>query len=165
MNALALFFFPLIMAYAASSDLLTMRISNRLIAALVIGFAVVALLMHMPLFDVGQHLAAGAIVLGFAFAFFAFGWIGGGDAKLASASVLWLGLGATTPYLIYASLLGGALTLFILMARRWPLPERLAAISWIDRLHNNKSGIPYGIALALAGLVVAARAPWAAGII
>ncbi len=58
------------------------------------------------------------------------------------------------PYLIYASLLGGALTLFLLAARRLPLPEVLRRVKWIDRLHDNKSGVPYGIALAAAGLLV-----------
>ena len=38
--------------------------------------------------------------------------------------------------------------------RRWPLPEALGRIKWIDRLHDSKGGIPYGIALAAAGLLV-----------
>ena len=41
------------------------------------------------------------------------GWIGGGDAKLAAVTVLWLGLGHLADYLVYASLLGGALTIAI----------------------------------------------------
>jgi prepilin peptidase CpaA len=94
------------------------------------------------------------LVLVFAFAFFAFGWIGGGDAKLIAATTLWLGFGMMLPYLIYASLLGGALTLLLLAARRWPLPQRLRDIRWIDRLHDSKSGVPYGIALAIAGILV-----------
>ena len=101
-----------------------------------------------------MNLACAAIVLVFAFAFFAFGWIGGGDAKLIAATTLWLGLGIMLPYLIYASLLGGALTLLLLAARRYPLPEKLRAIKWIDRLHDSKTGVPYGIALAIAGLLV-----------
>lgn len=150
----ALLVFPLLMAYAASSDLLTMRISNKLVLLLVGGFFVLALFIGMPLSDIGMHIACAALVLVFAFAFFAFGWIGGGDAKLVSATTLWLGFGIMLPYLVYASLLGGALTLYLLAARRWPLPERLRRIPWIDRLHDSKSGVPYGIALAAAGLLV-----------
>ena len=45
-----------------------------------------------------------ALVLVGAFAFFSFGWIGGGDAKLAAATSLWLGFGLTLPYLVYAAL-------------------------------------------------------------
>ncbi|MDP2626103.1 MAG: NAD(P)-binding domain-containing protein, partial [Candidatus Rokubacteria bacterium] len=49
-----------------------------------------------------------------------------------------------------AALLGGALTLAILIARRCPLPATLTSIGWIGRLHDSKSGVPYGIALAVA---------------
>ena len=142
------------MAFAASSDLLTMRISNRVVLLLVGGFFVVAHAAGLPLETIGMHLAAAGLVLAGAFAFFAFGWIGGGDAKLAAATTLWLGFGMTLPYLVYAGLLGGALTLAILAVRRWPLPEAVGRIRWIDRLHDSKSGVPYGIALAAAGILL-----------
>jgi prepilin peptidase CpaA len=58
------------------------------------------------------------------------------------------------PYLVYAALLGGGLTLLILAVRRYPLPAWLARHKWIDRLHDNKSGVPYGITLAIAALLV-----------
>ena len=153
-SALALFIFPLLMAFAASSDLLTMRISNRLVLVLAAAFLVVAVLMGLPLPQLGMHLAGGLLVLCVAFVFFAFGWIGGGDAKLAAATALWVGFGDLPPYLVYAALLGGALTLAILLARAWPLPAALTGIGWIGRLHDRKAGIPYGIALALAGILV-----------
>ena len=151
---LALLVFPLLMAFAASSDMLTMRISNRLIALVIAAFFVLAFAVGLPFETIGMHLACAALVLVFSFAFFAFGWIGGGDAKLVAATTLWLGFGMMLPYLVYASLLGGALTLLLLAARRWPLPERLRSIGWIDRLHDSKTGVPYGIALAAAGLLV-----------
>jgi prepilin peptidase CpaA len=146
--------FPLLMAFAASSDLLTMRISNRLVLATVLAFFVVALVAGLPLDVIGMHMACAALVLVVGFAFFAFGWIGGGDAKLAAATTLWLGFGMMLPYVVMASLLGGALTMGILAARRWPLPERLQKIVWLDRLHDKKTGVPYGIALAAAGLLL-----------
>jgi len=150
----ALLIFPLLMAFAASSDLLTMRISNVLVLVLVAGFFVMAMMVQMPVETLLAHVACAAIVLVVAFSFFAFGWIGGGDAKLAAATTLWLGFGLMLPYLVYSGLLGGALTLLILAVRRWPLPAALGKITWIDRLHDNKQGVPYGIALAAAGLLV-----------
>lgn len=153
-SIVALLVFPLLMAFAASSDLLTMRISNKLVLALVLGFLALALLVGLPLEVIGMHFACAAIVLVAGFAFFALGWIGGGDAKLAAATTLWLGFGMMLPYIIYASLLGGALTMILLAARRWPLPDKIRRIAWIDRLHNQKTGVPYGIALAAAGLLV-----------
>jgi len=153
-NYLLLFLFPLGMAYAASSDLLTMRISNKVVLALFISFFPVALAMGMPVQQIGLHIAAAVAVLGVAFGLFAMGWVGGGDAKLAAVTGLWLGFGLTLPYLIYASLFGGGLTLAILMLRKWPLPAKLTQIAWISRLHHHKTGIPYGIALAASGLLI-----------
>ncbi len=156
-NTIALLLFPLLMAFAASSDLLTMRISNRLVLLIVIGFLVLALVVGMPLNDPMaflMHIACAAVVLVVGFALFAFGWIGGGDAKLAAATTLWLGFGQTLPFLVYAALFGGGLTLVILALRRLPLSPMIARFAWLERLHNNKSGVPYGIALAVAGIVV-----------
>jgi prepilin peptidase CpaA len=150
----ALFIFPLLMAYAASSDLLTMRISNKMVLSLIVGFFIVALIAGLPPAEIGMSLVAGVIVLVLFFSFFAFGWIGGGDAKLIAATTLWFGFGGMLPYVIYASLLGGALTLTLLAVRRWPLPYQFKTIVWIDRLHDQKTGVPYGIAMAAAGLLV-----------
>ncbi len=153
MSYLALLFFPLAMALAASSDLLTMRISNRLVLVLVAGFFLIALAVNLPLQQVAMHVAAALTALAVGFALFALRWIGGGDAKLAAATTLWLGFGLSLPYLLYAAALGGVLTLCILMLRRIPLTPLIARWEWLERLHDKKSGVPYGIALAAAGLL------------
>jgi prepilin peptidase CpaA len=154
LSTAALLIFPILMAYAAFSDLLSMRIANWLVLVIVIAYGALAYFTGLEWSEIGTACAAAAIVLAIAFAFFAFGWIGGGDAKLVAATTLWIGLGLLLQYLIYAALLGGALTLIILSLRRYPLPSWLARHSWLDRLHNPKSGVPYGIALAAAGLLV-----------
>ena len=149
----ALLLFPLLMAFAASSDLLTMRISNRVVLLLVAIFCAVAIGINMPIEEFGLHVACATTVLLAAFIMFALGWIGGGDAKLAAATTFWLGFGVTVPYLLDASLIGGCMTLFILVARRWPLPAFLMRFGWILKLHDRRTGVPYGIALAIAGLL------------
>ena len=153
-STLALLVFPLLMAYAASSDLLTMKIANWLVLVLAAAYFVMAFTAGIPLEQIGMSVAAAAVVLAIAFAFFAFGWIGGGDAKLVAATTLWVGLGMMFQYLIYAALLGGGLTLLILGLRRYPLPSALQKQRWLDRLHDSKSGVPYGITLAIAALLV-----------
>lgn len=154
LQILLLGLFPAAMAFAAASDLLTMKISNLLSLALVLGFFLAAFMIGMPLAEIGRHILAGAAVLALAFACFSFGWIGGGDAKLAAATALWFGFSHLMDYLLIAAMFGGVLTLFILIVRQWPLPLFFARQLWIARLHDMKSGIPYGIALALAGLLV-----------
>ncbi|HMK79679.1 MAG TPA: prepilin peptidase [Xanthobacteraceae bacterium] len=159
-DAIRLLVFPALMAFAASSDLITMTISNRVSLALVAAFFVLALMWHMPLAEIGWHAGACAAVLVVAFVFFARGWIGGGDAKLAAATALWLGFDQLVNYLIVASLFGGLLTLAILRFRAVPLPRLLAGQPWAQRLHRMDTGIPYGIALALAALMIYPDTPW-----
>ena len=152
--------FPALMAFAAASDLLTMTISNRISLALVAGFLALALLGGMGLYDIALHVAAGATVLVVAFACFAMGWVGGGDAKVAAAAGLWFGFGHLMNYLLYASLFGGALTLLLLQFRQWPLPYALSGQTWLLRLHAKESGIPYGIALAIGALMIYPETDW-----
>jgi prepilin peptidase CpaA len=76
--------------------------------------------------------------------------------------VLWLGFDHLLPYLIYASLLGGALSVVLLQLRMAPLPDWLARKEWVQRLHDKDGGVPYGIALAAAALAVYPHTPWMA---
>jgi prepilin peptidase CpaA len=152
--------FPAMMAFAASSDLLTMTISNRVSLILVAGFFALAGLSGMAGMDVLSHLGAAAVVLVVTFALFAKGWIGGGDAKLAASTALWLGFDHLLPYLLYASLFGGALTLLLIQFRWAPLPQALACQEWVQRLHRKDGGVPYGIALAAAALAVYPDTAW-----
>jgi prepilin peptidase CpaA len=152
--------FPALMAFAAASDLLTMTISNRVSLALAAGFLVVALASGMGLSDLALHAGAGAAVLTVAFACFAMGWVGGGDAKVAAGAALWFGFADLMDYLVYASIFGGALTLLLLQFRQWPLPYALAGQTWLLRLHAKESGIPYGIALALGALTIYPETEW-----
>ncbi|HJS62985.1 MAG TPA: peptidase, partial [Pseudolabrys sp.] len=69
-DTIRLLLFPALMAFAASSDLLTMTISNRLSIALAAGFFLLALVTGMDLHTIGMHLAAAAVVLAVAFVFF-----------------------------------------------------------------------------------------------
>ena len=159
-DAIRLLLFPALMAFAASSDLFTMTISNRLSLALTGGFFLLTIVIGMSFSAIGMHLAAGALVLVFAFAFFSQGWIGGGDAKLAAATALWFGFDYLLDYLVYASMFGGVLTLILIQFRKLPLPGPLARQTWILRLHETGGGIPYGIALAAAALTVYPKTGW-----
>ena len=154
-----LLLFPAGMAMAASMDLLTMTIPNRLCLALAVAFFPAALLFHMPLPEIGFNATCGFGVLCITFALFSLGWIGGGDAKLAAATALWLGWGAMLDYGLSSAMFGGALTLLLLGARRLALPA-WARSPWVMRLHDPKTGVPYGIALAAAGLMVYGQTPF-----
>ncbi|MGA2895790.1 MAG: prepilin peptidase [Xanthobacteraceae bacterium] len=159
-EAIELTLFPAVMAFAASSDLLTMTIANRVTLVLIAGFVLLAALTGINGSDLLSHAGAAGAVLVVSFICFARGWIGGGDAKLAAATALWLGFSHLFDYLVYASLLGGALTLLIVQFRHLPLPQFLAGRDWAERLHRQGGGVPYGIALAAAALVVYPQTEW-----
>jgi prepilin peptidase CpaA len=161
-DAIRLALFPAMMAFAASSDFLTLTISNRVSLTLVGGFVALAVIGGVSAADVLSHLAAGCVVLVAAFSLFARGIIGGGDAKLAAATALWLGFDHLLPYLLYASLLGGALSVGLIWFRMAPLPDWLARQDWAQRLHGKDAGVPYGIALAAAALAIYPQTPWMA---
>src|SRR6202022_2007973 len=57
-DAIRLLLFPALMAFAASSDLITMTISNRVSLALVASFFALAVMWHMPLAEIGMHVGA-----------------------------------------------------------------------------------------------------------
>jgi len=159
-EAIRLTLFPALMAFAASSDLLTMTIANRVSLVLIGGFALLAVLSGLSGAEILSHLGAAATVLAVAFCCFACGWIGGGDAKLAAATALWLGFSHLFDYLVYASLLGGALTLLIVQFRTLPMPRVLIGKEWAERLHRQGGGVPYGIALAAAALLIYPQTEW-----
>ena len=57
-------------------------------------------------------------------------------------------------------MLGGVLTLLILLFRSFPLPAFMARREWIARLHDHKGGIPYGVALGIGGLFIFQHSIW-----
>ncbi len=151
--------FPLLMIFAACMDMFTMRISNKISIALILAFLPLAALCGLPLWSIEpdsvvMHYACGLFLLLITFTLFAFGKIGGGDAKFAAASAVWIGWGPLFEYLMIASLLGGALALCLLTVRAFALPLVLLKQSWIARLHKPKGEIPFGVALGLAGVIV-----------
>ena len=156
-------FFPALMALSASMDLLTFTIPNRLCAILALGYLVFAVLLGVSAVDILLNISCALAILIVAFGMFSLGWVGGGDAKLAAATAAWLGWSAILDYGLAAALFGGILTLILLGARAAPLPAVFGRIKWLARLHNVNAGVPYGIALAAAGLMQYPNSPiWAA---
>lgn len=152
--------FPLAMIFGAVWDMATMTIPNVLTIALAAMFVVLVPFVGLTLQEIGFHVAAGALMLLIGMALFAFGWIGGGDAKFVAATALWVGMSDLLAYLVLASVFGGVLTLLILWFRTMPLPPFLHRQEWLARLHDREAGIPYGVALALGGLMVFPQTVW-----
>ncbi len=138
---------------AALWDLASYTIPNPIQLALIISFATFAFAISMSWEMLGWHMLAGMLGLSIGFALFAFGVIGGGDAKLFACTALWLGLHDLPGYVLVTVMLGGGLSMALLMFRKLPLPSVLVRHNWVLRLHNPQQGVPYGVALA-AGLLL-----------
>jgi prepilin peptidase CpaA len=163
-DLLILAIFPAAMTLAAVTDLFTLTVPNRIVLALALLFLLAAPLAGLGLADIGLHAGLGLVALALGFALFSLGLVGGGDAKLFAASCLWLGPQAVIPYALYAALIGGALALLLLFWRAQPLPAMLASKGWLLRLHSPEEGMPYGIALAAAGLLAYPHSPFMAAL-
>ncbi|NVD37240.1 prepilin peptidase [Ensifer sp. HO-A22] len=150
---------PLCLAYAAISDVLTMTIPNRISVLLIVAFLATAPLVGLDLRDIGIHLAAGGAVFGVCFVLFALNVMGGGDAKLLTSVAVWFGLGGSlVAFLVYVAFFGGLLTIAILLLRMQE--SRILAIGIpVPRLLFTAKKIPYGVAIAIGGLVAYPGSP------
>ena len=160
LEALIFVVFPFCMVFAAVSDMLSMTIANRVSLILLGSFIVIAPLTGMAWTDLGWHLAAGAMMLCVTFGLFALGGMGGGDAKLLAATAVWMGFDiALLQYLAAAALVGGGLTLAILMFRSSMLAPITKTNVFLRHFADEKTGVPYGIALGVGGLLTYPQPP------
>ena len=156
--SLALSLFIMSMVLAIIVDLHSMTIPNRLVGVVIFSFVIFAFGVNFSLMGFFWHLLVALAALGITFGAFALGWMGGGDAKLIAATALWFGPTlAFWDYLFLASFFGGVLTLVMILARACLRPTTGHAS--VDRLLDPASGVPYGVALGAAGIVVAMGLP------
>jgi len=152
--------FPICMLFATFYDIFTMTIPNKITLVLLASYAILAPLAGLGLETILWSIGLAFVVLVVGFGLFSLGVMGGGDAKLLAASTLWFGTALAGKYILYASLLGGVLTIAILLMRSSMLPRSLLKIDWVMRIYDKKQGVPYGAALGPAALIVFADTPW-----
>ncbi|API53747.1 peptidase [Rhizobium leguminosarum] len=150
---------PLCLAMAAFSDLFTMTIPNRVSVILIASFLVLAPLSGLGWEIIGMHLAGAAIVFSACFALFAFNVMGGGDAKLLSATALWFGLNESLLFLMTdVAAIGGLITLLILLVRTQSNTILAIGLPVPNSVLLAKK-IPYGIAIAIGGFMAFPSSP------
>jgi prepilin peptidase CpaA len=133
---------------AAFSDVKTFRIPNVLVVAVAL-LGVTRLIVNgdpsIALYTVG----ASAVLLIVGFLLFWQGIVGGGDAKLVTASALLIGYHDLFSFLVVMSICGALITLFALAIHKFiPLyaGPRLTVL-----LPKAQLAVPYGVAIAAAG--------------
>ena len=90
--------------------------------------------------DVAVQIALALAVFALFVGAFALGQMGGGDVKLIGALALWLPFTPLVWMLVVMSLVGGVLTLVMVIERHW-------------RRESGPPEIPYGVAIVIAGLL------------
>lgn len=144
-----------LMIVVMSYDVVRFRIPNWLV-----GLVLLLYPLHYftsPVAINGQEaLLVASVLLAAGFAVFAAGIAGAGDAKLLAACGLWIGGNAILEYLIAMSLLGGALSLALLIGRPMMgyLWLRLCPTRPLPGILEKGAPIPYGLAIAGAFLVL-----------
>ncbi len=145
--------YPACLAWAAKSDISSMTIPNRLTIGLAIAFFPVALLLGFDFGQWGTHLGLGLLALVIGMVLFAMRAMGGGDAKLIAATVLWLNGQGALAFVLYTALAGGVLTLSLMWARKNVAQYAPALPTSLSRHLEAKGDIPYGVAICAGGLL------------
>ena len=135
---------------AAFTDLRTRRIANWLNAAIALGAPLFWFASDMALWpDVAAQLGTAVAAFAVLSVLFAMKWMGGGDVKLLTALALWIEPTLFLKLLIMMALVGGVLTLVF---GAWNVMQRRKRRSG----EKEPIKIPYGVAIAIAGLWVIA---------
>ncbi|MEM7058694.1 MAG: prepilin peptidase [Pseudomonadota bacterium] len=141
------------MLHASITDLKHRRIANWTILGLLMLWLPVAMIAGLPAEAMIGSVAAAVLIFIIGFACFCFGWVGGGDVKLAAVAVLWLGAALAPAYLMLSAIFGALIALIFLglayVKRRWGASIRADA-----------KMLPYGPGLASAAIVLFGKSQW-----
>ncbi|MBN7807531.1 prepilin peptidase [Agrobacterium rosae] len=159
LNAAIFLILPLCLAFAALTDLFTMTIPNRVSLVLFGSFLLIAPFAGLGWQNIGMSFAASLTVFSFCFVLFSMNTMGGGDAKLLTASAMWFGFDMSLMEFMFAvAIVGGILTIAILLLRSRSQEIMASGLPIPDSLLVAKK-VPYGIAIAIAGLLTYPEAP------
>ncbi len=152
--------FPLLLILAGTGDALSMRIPNWLNLLIILSFFPVALAAGMPFQMIGLHLATGLALLAAGYLIFVFRLFGGGDAKLMAAAGLWLGYPAAGHFLVFSIAAGGGLAMAVGAWSLIKLDSEIRGGFVSRRLAFLSPDLPYGIALAIGGILAFSQSWW-----
>lgn len=159
LTAIVLCVCPILIAYAAISDLVSYRIPNWVSLALIASFLLAAVIAGQPLSAIGGHVLAGLVALAATIALFAVGAFGGGDVKLFAACAVWAGPSGLAEYCLWMALGGGALAVVLLVLRQIPLVAVTSNFPALNQILTAKAGMPYGVAIAIGATVALPKTP------
>lgn len=151
---LAVIVFTGSMIHVMVTDLTQMKIRNSVLVLLITAYPFLAITTEMPPGHIATSVIAGSAVFLGGVGAFAAGLIGGGDAKLAAVSTLWLGADLIASYLLLTAVLGAVICLATLAWRSMQ--------AWHSRDGSPRrfKYLPYGPGMALAALILFEQTLW-----
>lgn len=138
----------------AGQDLRRRRLPNGWVAVHALAFLPYAFASGLTWPEFGWHTATALATFAVTLLFFALGWLGGGDVKLWSSVMLWAGPALALPTLVVATFCGGVLGVVCWVAGKLAPRFQHTVLRNPLRLLSAERGVPYGVALAIAGLLV-----------
>jgi prepilin peptidase CpaA len=138
----------LVLVVASASDIKERRIPNWTVVAIAALYLVWA--AFGPVASIVSAIEAAAIVFVVTVGLFALSVVGAGDSKLMTVVALFGGLGLLPLFVLATVLFGGAIAVFSLALQ----PRRALAMLLTRRLGESDRGVPYGIAISMAGALV-----------
>ncbi len=146
-----------LLAFAALHDIGFRTVPNWVSVILL----TVGLVLRIAQGDLGLALLCGLSVFAVSYVFWRFGWMGGADVKLLTASAVFVPHGTVPNLVVYTSLAGGLLAMiYIIGGRVAPRPARLTAAQGnlfrralrceLRRLRR-RGPLPYATAIAAGG--------------
>ncbi|MFT0172230.1 prepilin peptidase [Paraburkholderia mimosarum] len=139
-----------VLASLAVSDIRSRRLPNRSVLLVALSYLVDAALSRSGVPSVAVHLATAAGAFAVFALLFRFGWMAGGDVKLATAVFLWAGPNFALPVLFIVSLCGLVLGLTVLAIAL--IQRRRGRGDIAPTASLRKASVPYGVPLAIGGL-------------
>ncbi len=133
------------LAIAAFTDLRSRQIYNWLTVTVAVAAPIFWIASGLPLWPgIATQLGITVLCFGICCGLFALGQMGGGDVKLLTALALWFPPMLFLKLAVLMALIGGVLTIVF---GAWHIARR----------QKEKLAIPYGLAIASAGLWVLAK--------
>jgi prepilin peptidase CpaA len=151
--------FPAALIIAALNDIYEFKIPNWVSIVLFGAYIVAGVGLGSGADVLVEGLLLGCAALAIGFSLFALRIIGGGDAKLLAACAPWIGLSALGSFMVNVALAGAALAVALLLFRRMPALPFYAQTPWLMRLYQRPKDIPYGVAIAVGGLLSFSQTP------
>lgn len=147
--------YALVLIFAAVTDIRVRRIPNWTVIALIV--------LYVPWVFVGPHVSWTSALWAFGIALLVTGGlylgriVGAGDSKLFTAAALFAGLQLIGPFALATALIGGLIAMGVMIVN----PKRVMR-GMTAKGREQQRGIPYGVPIAIAALLVMFVPPFGA---